>query len=217
MSWREFHANWLCRYPRPKTCLHDLGSEFMGHDFQQPLYEAQIKNKNITPQNPQGNSICERMHLTVAQVLRVLLHHSSARPTNQTEADTLVDRTLAITMHAQRCTASTALLNQTPGSLAFARDMLLDLPFIADFVALQQSRQLKIDKRLLQVNSKRIPHDFAVNDNVYVRTSTADYKLDDAWEGPFPIRTVHTNGTVTFERPNGIWDRQNVRKLKPAK
>ena len=216
MSWNEFHNSWLSRYPKPFRCLHDNGSEFIGHDFQIPLAHAGIQQRSSTVYNPQGNSIIERIHLVVAQVLRVLLSARDARPDTEAQAETIVDRALAITQHATRCVASTALLNQTPGSLAFGRDMQLNLPFIADFLAIRNARQLKIDHRLLRANAHRKPRDFAVNDNIYVRNHTAKSKLDAPWEGPFPIRRVHTNGTVTFERPNGVFDRQNIRHIKPA-
>ena len=93
--------------------------------------------------------------------------------------------------------------------------MLLDIPFAADFIALRNARQLKIDQRLLAANSSRRPKEFKVNDNVYVRHHTAQSKLDDMWEGPFKIVTVHTNGNVTVERSNGIHQRIHIRHIKP--
>jgi hypothetical protein len=51
-------------------------------------------------------------------------------------------------------------LQATPGSLAFGRDMILDIPLIADFRALQEQRQLLIDQRLIEANRKRFSHDY---------------------------------------------------------
>ena len=179
------------------------------------MADAGITTKSSNVYNPQGNSIIERCHLTVAQILRVFLQGRAQPPQNQLEADTLVDQALASATHAMRCTSSTALLNQTPGSLAFGRDMLLDIPFAADFIALRNARQLKIDQRLLAANSSRRPKEFKVDDNVYIRHHTAQSKLDDMWEGPFKIVTVHTNGNVTVERSNGIHQRIHIRHIKP--
>jgi hypothetical protein len=106
-------------------------------------------------------------------------------------------RTISITMHATRCTTSIPLLNQNPGSLAFSCNMLLDIPFITDFVALKASRQLQIDKHLLHANASHCPHDFSVGENIYVRNGQMKSKLQPPWEGLFPIIGVHTNGTVT--------------------
>ena len=215
LSWKAFSEQWLCRYPKPNVVLHDNGTEFTGRDFQNKAAANKLKTKTTSSYNPQGNSICERMHLTVAQVLRVLLD-SSPRPSNQIEANNLIDRALAITMHAMRCTASSALNNQTPGSIAFGRDMLVNIPYIADFLALRNTRQLQINKRLIRANAGRIPCDFQVNQLIMARNNSASSKLDPVWLGPFPITRVHTNGTVTFARPHGVLERRNIRQIKPA-
>jgi len=215
LSWKAFNEQWLCRYPVPTTVLHDNGTEFMGQEFQLPLAANNIRCKTTTSHIPQGNSICERMHLIVAQVLRVLLD-STPRPSNYLEAGQLIDRALAITMHAMRCTASTALNGQTPGSLVFSRDMLVNIPFVADFLALQNSRQLQIDKRLLRANASHISHDYKVNDLIMARDNSANSKLAPVWIGPFPISQIHTNGNVTFRRPNGVIERRNIRQIKPV-
>jgi hypothetical protein len=107
-------------------------------------------------------------------------------------------------------------LNQNPGSLAFSRDKLLDIPFIADFVALKANRQLQIDKRLLRTNASCCPHDFSVGENIYVQNGQMKSKLQPPWEGPFPIICVQTNGTVTFHHPNLIEEQHNIRQIKPA-
>ena len=40
----------------------------------------------------------------------------------------------------------------SPGALVFQRDMLLDIPLIADLHLLQQKRQVLINERLFQAN-----------------------------------------------------------------
>jgi len=40
----------------------------------------------------------------------------------------MVDNALATAMHATRCAASRSLSYQSPGALAFHRDMLLNIP-----------------------------------------------------------------------------------------
>ena len=70
----KFVQSWLSRYPRPMRCVHDKGGEFIGHEFQWLLNMFSVKDVQSTAKNPQSNSICERMHQTVANVLRRLLH-----------------------------------------------------------------------------------------------------------------------------------------------
>jgi hypothetical protein len=66
--------------------------------------------------NPQSNAICERMHQTVTNVLRTLVHTNT--PGNMTQARDIIDDALAIAMHAMQTTIATTL-ESTPGALAF--------------------------------------------------------------------------------------------------
>ncbi len=66
--------SWLCQYPCPVQCRHDKGSEFIGQNFQLLLEIFSIKDVRSISKNPQSNAICERMHQTVTNVLRTLVH-----------------------------------------------------------------------------------------------------------------------------------------------
>ena len=60
---------WLSRYPWPTQIILDRGSEFM-KDFTRMVREDYgIKKKTITARNPQANSIIERVHQTIGQIL----------------------------------------------------------------------------------------------------------------------------------------------------
>ena len=70
----RFEQSWLARYPRPVRCVHDLGSEFIGFEFQRLLRNNSITDVPTSSRYPQATSICEHMHQTVGNVLRTLLH-----------------------------------------------------------------------------------------------------------------------------------------------
>ena len=93
--------------------------------------------------------------------------------------------------------------------------MLSDVPCTANCLAICNARQLKIDKRLVAANASRRHKEWKINDNVYIRHHRARSKLDDMWEGPFPIVRLHTNANVSVQRPNGIEERIHIRHLKP--
>ena len=112
--------------PRPIRCVHDKGGEFIGQEFQWLLELFSIKDVCSTSKNPQSNAICERMHQTVENVLRTLIYSNSPR-LNMTQARDIVDAALATAMHAMRTTVATTL-GSAPGSLAFSRDMFLNVP-----------------------------------------------------------------------------------------
>ena len=213
-SRRALELSWLCRYPRPLRCVHDNGSEFTGHDFQFFLDHAGIKSRPVTAHNPQSNGIIERVHQTVGQILRTLVH--AKPPTTADEAALLVEDALAQAMLATRCVSHGSLNNISPGAVTFHRDMFLDLPFVADLLSLQRIRQGQIDGRLLKANAKRLSRDWKVDEQVLIRNAVgAGDRLKPTFRGPYRILTTHTNGNVTVRHPNGIQERIHIRRLKP--
>ncbi len=108
----QLENTWFSRYPRPMRCVHDQGGEFIGRDFTTIVEENNgVKLVPTTVKNPQSNAICERVHQTIGNTLRTML---LVNPPNDI------------------ITAS-----NTPGALAFHRDMLLDIPLIADLITIR--------------------------------------------------------------------------------
>ena len=64
-----FDSEWICRYPRPITVIHDNGSEFAGNEFQELLQSYGIEAVPTTVKNPRANSIAERVHLIMVNIL----------------------------------------------------------------------------------------------------------------------------------------------------
>ena len=79
-----------------------------------------IEDISSTSKNPQANEICERMHQTVGNILRTLLHRHP--PSNEEQAKDIVDNALGTAMHVMRSATTRTLNNISPGSLAFHRD-----------------------------------------------------------------------------------------------
>ena len=57
-------TTWLVRYIWPVDITYDREGEFLGHEFKNSLIENEygIKTKHVSPGNPQGNAITERVH-----------------------------------------------------------------------------------------------------------------------------------------------------------
>jgi hypothetical protein len=87
----------------------------------------------LNQQKSQSNAIFEKMHQTVTNVLRTLVHANP--PQNMTQARDIIDNALATAMHAMQTTVATTL-GSTPGALAFAQDMFLNVLLIADWQAI---------------------------------------------------------------------------------
>ena len=210
----RFENEWLARYPRPMRCVHDNGTEFTGGDFQRILTLNGIKDVATTSKNPQANAVCERMHQTVTNILRPLLH--AHFPQNVQAATDIIDTALATASHASRSSIHRTL-NISPGALVFHRDMFLDIPLIADLATIRNQRQVLIDENLRRQNLKRRTYDYQVGQRVLVLNSAIHpAKLDPtSTEGPYEIIQVHTNGTVTLRKNAFVTERINIRRLRP--
>ena len=163
---RVFQQQWLYRYPRPVRLIHDAGSEFKA-EFMALCDAWAIDRHPIGVRSPQANAICERMHKTVGDILRVItndrLPADIAVAANMAEAQAVVEEAIGMAAHALRCSMHTTL-GASPGSILFNRDMFLDIPYIADWILLRNKRQRKIDENLRRANSRRNNYDYRVGD-----------------------------------------------------
>ena len=149
----QFENCWLSRYPQCNRCIHNNGGKFIGWPFQGLLQQAGIKNITTTVNNPQSNAICERMHQTVGNTLRTVMYMNP--PTNQMEANQVLDNALTTAMHATRCVVNATLQN-SPGAIVYNCDMLIDVPLIADLAVIRDQRQALVDENLRRQNAKRL-------------------------------------------------------------
>lgn len=208
---RKFEECWLNRYPRPNKCIHNNGGEFIGWEFQNKLAQCGIADKPTTSRNPQSNAVCERLHQTVANVLRTTIVDSP--PANLDQANAAIDFALSTTMHVTRCAVSRAL-GISPGALVFRRDMFLDLPIMVDLVKIQQRRQLMIDENLMRQNKKRRDFNYAVGQEILIKAVNPS-KLEPRAHGPYRIERVYTNGTIDVLRRENVIERINIRRVIP--
>ena len=124
-----------------------------------------------------------------------------------------MDTALANCLFATR-TALHSSLKASPGSLAFGRDMILDIPLIADWQLIRERRQQLIDQRLIAANRKRFSYDYHIGDEVLKLTFNPD-KLEQRASGPYRVETVHTNGTLTIRLSPHTIERISIRRVKP--
>jgi hypothetical protein len=103
------------------------------------------------------------MHQTIGNTLQVLstLHP----PAGLQDAQQLVDTDISNAVFATLATFH-SLIQTTPGGLAFGRDMVLDIPLVADLQLIQHQRQQLIDNHLIVANHCC----FSYNYNVQVHT-----------------------------------------------
>ncbi len=82
-----------------------------------------------------------------------------------TQARDIIDNALATTIHAMQNTVATTL-GSTPGVLAFARDMFLNVPLIADWQAIARTHEHHVDENLRCANKMQLQFDY-IRDNKF--------------------------------------------------
>jgi len=209
--WQKFVNSWLARYPRPLRVIFDQGGEFIGREFISGLIQLGIQPVSITSKNPQANAVCERSHRTVKNQLRAMMHNNEVNDIG--DALDYIDTAFASCMFASR-TAVHRGLGYSPGGLIFQRDMLLPLPILADFELVRQRRQQLIDLNAERENARRSFRDYSPGDEVLVKVPRPN-AMDARATGPFVVVQSHVNGTVTIQRTPNVFERINIRRIRP--
>ena len=150
----------------------------------------------ITSKNPQANAIAERAHKTIGDMIRTQLNDVDFKTLDQ--ANLFIDSVLASTSYALRATVHRTL-GVSPGAFAFGRDMMLNIPVVADWERIRQQKQAQIDYDAARENRRRSTKEYVVGDEVLIIASRPG-KLDDRSDGPYAITQVYQNGTIDVSR-----------------
>ncbi len=112
------------------------------------------------------------------------------------------------------CSTYHTVLKASPGAAIFGRDMLFDVPFIADWKQIGENRQRKTDHNNDNKNKKRVDYDrskerenktrvdfdYKVGDKILIRKDGILRKaVSIRKKEPWTITTVHTNGTIRIQ------------------
>jgi hypothetical protein len=129
-----FHNNWRCRYPRPIQVTFENGSEFKS------VFKAMCDNlvnrcRPTTSYNPQGNSIIERIHHVIGNMLRAFeLEERKLDPEDPW------NEFLQACVFGISSTFHTTLQASTV-QLVFGRDMIHDVSFQANWDRTKNNKQ----------------------------------------------------------------------------
>lgn len=202
-----FDRTWLARYPRPEAVIFDNGPEFSA-EFTELLRTYGIRPKPTTVKNPQANAFIERSHQVMANALRTM--QLSQRAVDEHTFASLCSN-VAFGMRATYHTE----LQASPSQVVYGRDMIINATYMADWRAISNRRNISSRINNARENAKRLPFQYAIGQQVYIRVNDISRKLDSQ-QGPFPITQVHANGTVTIQRSPILTERINIRCLHPA-
>ena len=188
--------------------IHVARSEFKLH-FEALCDSYGIKRKPTSVKNPQANAILERVHQVISTMLRTaeIDMANSVAPSD-------IDTFLTNASWAIRSTYHT-VLKASPGAAIFGRDMLFDIPYIADWRKIGDYRQRQTDLNTARENKNRVDYDYKVGDKVLIRKDGILRKSESRYDSePWTITSVHTNGTIRVERGTKS-ERINIRRVTP--
>jgi len=202
-----FHNCWLTRYPRPMHIRFDNGGEF------KDLFNAMCKNYGLeiyptTNYNPRSNGIIERVHQVLGDSLCTMELGEHDLPDHDP-----FGASLQATAWAIRSTFHTTL-QATPGQLVFGRDMVLSLPFRANWAAIREHKQKLIDKGVKRENKSRVDYTYRIGDQVLYKVLGINPKMDQPRVGPYRVTSVYKNGTVKIQR-GAVAEVINIRNIVP--
>ena len=187
---RLINMTWFSRYPRSQYIIYDNGSEFKLH-FETLCDSYGLKRKPTSVRNPQANAILERVHQTIMAMLRTAELDMTNTVSESDIADFLTNAAWAV-----RSTYHT-VLKTSPGAAIFGRDMLFDVPFLADWKKIGEYRQSQTDTNTARENNTHLDWDYQPSDKILLHKDGILRKSESRCESdPWTITSVHTNGTI---------------------
>jgi hypothetical protein len=149
---RLVNKTWFSRYPRCCYIIYDNGSESK-LNFEYLCETYGIKHKPTTIKSPQANAFLERLHQVLAQMLRTS-KLAMAKTITPDDVDVFLDNVAwAI------CSTYHTVLKIPPGAAIFGRNMLFDIPFIANWNKIGDYRQRQTNLNIARKNSKQVNYD----------------------------------------------------------
>ena len=204
---------WLMRYPWPQELVFDRGTEFMGEFARMIEEDYGITRRGTTTRNPQANSILERIHQTLGNIIRTFELHKS-----DLTAEDSWSGILSAAMFALRATYHTTT-QATPMQLVFGRDAILNVKFEADWKLIKERKQKVIQANNQKENKNRKEHTYRVGDKVLYDKTKGLVKSkygQNPYTGPHIVQKVNDNGTLNL-RMGAVLETVNIRLVKPYK
>jgi hypothetical protein len=113
------------------------------------------------------------------------------------------------------CSTYHTVLKASQGAAIFGRDMLFDIPFIADWHKIGDYRQRQTDRKNIRANNKHVDYDYKVGNKILIQKDGILRKAVSIWKKePWTITTVHTNGTIRIQCGTKL-ERINIRRVTP--
>ena len=162
------NRTWFSHYPCSQYIVYNKGSEFKLH-FETLCDSYGLKPKLTSIKNLQANAVLEHVH----QIIMGMLHNAEINMANTVRESDIADFLTNIAWVI--CSTYHTLLKASPGTACFVRDMLFDVPFIADWGKIGETQQCQTSCNTACENKTHVDWDYTVGDKVLLR------KDSDPW------------------------------------
>jgi len=188
-NWLEIH--WLARHPWPTEITMDEGKEFAKEVGETLTNECGVKRKIFASRDPQADSMIERCHKTLHNMIR------SAQIKDRRDSDSFLGfkGVLAARWKAMNSAMHTTA-RATPTQFVFGRDAVLNASFQADWQFIEEQKQRLIIQNNKRENAKRKPHMHNAGDAVAVKVGAGCKHGSNPHLDLMRIAQANDNGTV---------------------
>ena len=204
----------------PRRLLSDRGREFMGEVWSKLTRSLGIQRLLTSPYHPEGNSINERSHRTINNMLRALLLDGVP---SRTWVDKIPGIMLALNAMAHEPHGFSASMVATGREPTLPPDLEGDAcasPSLEDPASYVEA----VKKRLTLTHQQMTPPPAPVATNLYregslifaMTTPKRTNKLAPRWKGPFVVKRIPNPYQVTYE-DGLVWRTIHVNHAKSAK
>ena len=200
---------WLTRYPWPTQITFDRGTKFMAEFAKMVRNDYGIKAKPITTRNPQANSIIERIHQTISNMIRTFCVHEAEIDKNDPWSGALW-----ATMFATQEATLHSTLQATPSQQVFGRNVLMNIKCEANWKFIRKRKQKLTEQNNKKENAKRIPHDYKVGKKVLYHADPSSKFGADKYGGLYEVVKVNDNGAVRM-RKGAVTNMVNIQNIHP--
>ena len=205
----------------PRRLLSDRGREFVSEVWQKLTTTLGIQRVLTSPYHPEGNSINERSHRTMNNMLRARLLKDLPSRKWVTEIPGIMLALNAMVHEPHGFSASMIATGREPSLPPDLDNEACASPTTADPVAYVDMVRQRLALTHQQMTPPPAPEahsPYREGDLIFVMTPPPERtnKLTPRWKGPFEVKRVPNAYQVTYE-DGMVWRTVHVNHAKPAK
>ena len=205
----------------PRRLLSDRGQEFVGEVWGKLTSTLGIQRVLTSPYHPEGNSINERSHRTINNMLRARLLRDLPSRKWVTEIPGIMLALNAMVHEPHGFSASMIATGREPSLPPDLDSEACASPSTEDpvaYVDMVRQRLALTHQQMTPPPAPEAHNPYHEGDLIFVMTTPPERtsKLAPRWKGPFVIQRVPNAYQVTYE-DDMVWRTVHVNHVKPAK